>query len=185
MNERHKQLVDARVSVRGVIAALWTSVLFVFAYVDIFGFWRADVVNGALAGRVPGSEFVIDQRFLLLTTVYVVVPAVMIAATVLASARLVRGLNIVVAVAYLASVVASVVGEHWAYYVLGSVVECLLLAAIAMTAWRWPRRTHHATEQRGGPGVVSPSVVASATSIEEGRDVAAPGEAEVLAGKGW
>jgi hypothetical protein len=56
--------------------------LFVFAYVDIFGFWRADVIRGALAKKVPGSGFVIDQRFLLLTTIYILILALMIAATI-------------------------------------------------------------------------------------------------------
>ena len=34
------------------ISALWTAMLFVFAYVDIFGFHRADVLRTALDGRV-------------------------------------------------------------------------------------------------------------------------------------
>ncbi len=50
------------VDVRIKIAGLWTSTMFVFAYVDIFSFsFRADVLNGALAGTV--SIFTIDQVF--------------------------------------------------------------------------------------------------------------------------
>ena len=41
---------DQRVNVKVVLSGLWVSMLFVFAYVDIFGFWRADVINGALDG---------------------------------------------------------------------------------------------------------------------------------------
>ena len=36
--------------------------LFVFAYVDIFGFFRADVVNGALTGTVPGAGFTLARH---------------------------------------------------------------------------------------------------------------------------
>ena len=50
----------------------------VFAYVDILGFWRADVVQGALAGTVPGVGFEVDQTFLTLTTAYILVPSLMI-----------------------------------------------------------------------------------------------------------
>ncbi len=32
------------------------------------------------------------------------------------------------------------VGESWAYYILGSVIEVVLLLTIARTAWTWPRR---------------------------------------------
>ena len=43
--------VDSGVNVKVVLSGLWVSMLFVFAYVDIFGFWRTDVINGALGTR--------------------------------------------------------------------------------------------------------------------------------------
>jgi hypothetical protein len=46
--------------------------------------------------------------------------------------------NIVAAVLYAASIVASCIGEGWAYYLLGSAVEVVLLVAIVRTAWTWP-----------------------------------------------
>lgn len=52
---RTTNLHDARVDVKSVLSGLWVSMLFVFAYVDIFGFWRADVINGALEGKVPAG----------------------------------------------------------------------------------------------------------------------------------
>jgi hypothetical protein len=51
-----------------------------------------------------------------------------------------RTINIVVSLLYLASVVVSMVGETWIYFILGSVVEMMLLPAIARVAWAWPRR---------------------------------------------
>jgi hypothetical protein len=39
-------LHDTKVDVKVVLCGLSISMLFVFAYVDIFGFWRADVING-------------------------------------------------------------------------------------------------------------------------------------------
>ena len=75
MSKRHESYIDAKPATRIILSTLWTSMLFVFAYVDIFGFWRSDVIRGALAKKVPGSGFVIDQRFLLLTTIYVLIPA--------------------------------------------------------------------------------------------------------------
>lgn len=56
------QVLDGTaVGVRVKIAGLWTSLLFVFAYVDIFGLLRADVVKGVLAGKV--QVFTVDQTF--------------------------------------------------------------------------------------------------------------------------
>jgi hypothetical protein len=53
-HDRRSGLHDAKPDVKVVLSGLWISMLFVFAYVDIFGFWRADVIDGALAGEVPG-----------------------------------------------------------------------------------------------------------------------------------
>ena len=155
MNDRHAGgLVDAKVSVRVVLSGLWTSIMFVFAYVDIFGFWRSDVIRGALDAKVPGSGFRIDQTFLLLTTLYVMVPSLMIAVTLLARARLARSANLAVSVVYLLSIVVAAVGESWAYYVVGSVVEGVLLVVVAAVAWNWPR-ADDATAHR--PGTTSAS----------------------------
>ena len=54
---RPSDLQDAKVDPKVVLSGLWISMLFVFAYVDIFGFFRADVITGALAGTLPGPGF--------------------------------------------------------------------------------------------------------------------------------
>ena len=137
---RTADLHDTKVDVKVVLCGLWVSMLFVFAYVDIFGFWRADVINGALAGKVPGPGFEINQAFLVLTTIYILIPSLMVIVSLLAPARINRPANIVVSLTYLASVVAAAVGETWTYFILGSVVEVMLLLTIARVAWTWPRR---------------------------------------------
>jgi hypothetical protein len=134
---RTTDLRDSKVDVRVVLSGLWTSMLFVFAYVDIFGFWRADVLEGALAREAPDLGFRIDQTFLTLTTVYVLVPILMVAVSLVAPARLNRVANIVVSLLYAASVVATMIGETWAYYLIGSCVEVVLLLVIARVAWAW------------------------------------------------
>ena len=137
---RTTNLHDAGVYVKIVLSGLWVSMLFVFAYVDIFGFWRADVINGALHGKVPRAGFAIDQTFLALTTVYILIPSLMVAVSLLAPARINRPTNVVVSLLYVVSVVLSILGETWVYFILGSVVEVALLLTIARVAWAWPSR---------------------------------------------
>ena len=108
---RTTNLHDAGVDVKIVLSGLWVSMLFVFAYVDIFGFWRAVVINGALHGRVPRAGFAIDQTFLALTTVYILIPSLMVAVSLLAPARINRTTNVVVSLLYVVSVVLSILGE--------------------------------------------------------------------------
>ena len=123
------------VNVRIKISALWTSMLFVFAYVDLFSLYRADVRADLDAGEVGGLT--INQAFLVGTTAYVVIPSLMVFGALVLRPRVARIANIALAVVYAATIVASAVGE-WTYYVFGSAIELALLAAIVYYAWTWP-----------------------------------------------
>lgn len=129
---------DLKVNVKVVLSGLWVSMLFVFAYVDIFAYLRADVINGVLDGKVGGAGVDINQAFLTLTLLYILVPALMVTFSLIAPARFNRPINLVVSLVYALSVVAAAIGDTWAYYIIGSVVEVLLLLTIATVAWFWP-----------------------------------------------
>jgi len=43
-----------------------------------------------------------------------------------------------VSVLYIITTIGWAIGETWAYYLLGSFIEVILLVAIARTAWKWP-----------------------------------------------
>ena len=49
-------LEDVRISVRLKISALWITMLFLFAYGDIFGFFRAGLIEDVIAGEVSGIK---------------------------------------------------------------------------------------------------------------------------------
>ena len=132
-------LEDRPVDRKVVLSGLWVATMFIFAYVDIFGFWRADVIQGALDGAVPVVGFEIGQRFLALTTVYVLIPSLMVAASLVLPARVNRVTQLVAAPLYLISIVAATVGETWLYFQIGSAAEVLLLGIVMWLAWSWPR----------------------------------------------
>ena len=123
--------VDTRLK----IAALWTATLFIFAYVDVFSLYRADVRSDLDAGRL--FAFDVNQTFLLLTTLYVLLPSLMIYLTLVAPRGLIRRLNLALAAVYAVTILGSAVGE-WGYFVLGSAVEAALLGAVVYHAWTWP-----------------------------------------------
>ena len=129
---------DVRVDVKLRLSALWITMLFVFAYVDIFGLLRADVLRAALDGKVATTGFTIDQLFLTYTLVYVLLPALMVVLSLVLKPRVNRIVSIVVSLVYIVTIIVSAVGETWAYYIAGSVVEVVLLGAIAWSAWTWP-----------------------------------------------
>ena len=66
MSAAGTKLEPSLVNVRVRISALWTSMLFVFAYVDLFSLYRPDFRAAVEAGEVAG--FAVNQTFLLGTT---------------------------------------------------------------------------------------------------------------------
>jgi Family of unknown function (DUF6326) len=124
------------VNVRVKISALWASMLFIFAYVDLFSLYRPDFRAGVETGEVVG--FAVNQTFLLGTTAYVVIPSLMIFCVLVLRPRLNRIVNIALATLYAVSIVAAAIGE-WSYYVLGSLIESALLAAVVFYALTWPK----------------------------------------------
>ena len=131
--EGEGQPIDVRIKLSG----LWISTMLVFAYVDLFGFFRADVLENALAGKV--YIFDVSQTFLLLTTLYVVIPSVMIVLSLIVRPPRNRIVNIAASVVYIVTIGLSMVGEEWIYFLAGSVAEIALLLTITYVAWTWPR----------------------------------------------
>lgn len=129
---------DIQVGVRLKIASLWIAMLFLFAYGDIFGFFVPGRIGEIQGGRISGIE--ITQTFLLAISVYIAIASTMVFLTLVLRPAVNRWLNIVLAVLYIVSIVASVFGED-AYFVFLSVIESAMLALIIRYAWMWPRRS--------------------------------------------
>ena len=110
--------------------------LFVFAYVDIFSLYRPGVRAELEAGELGG--FTVSPGFLLGTTVYVVIPSLMVFGALVLRPAVNRVTNIVLGVLFAVTIVAGAIGE-WSCSILASVVEVALLAAVVYYAWTWPK----------------------------------------------
>lgn len=124
----------APLDVRIRLAALWTTTMIIVAFVDIFGSYRLDIRQQIDAGKISGFE--IDQFFMLGTIVYVIVPTLMIALSILLPHRSNRSTNVIVALIFALTIVGAAIGE-WGYYLFASVVELGLLATIVTLAFKW------------------------------------------------
>ncbi len=99
----------SNVNVRTKISALWVSMLFVFAYIDLFSLYRPDYRADIEAGEFAG--FTINQTFLLATTAYVLIPSLMVFLTLVLRPRLNRIANIALGTVYALTVIAGAIGE--------------------------------------------------------------------------
>jgi hypothetical protein len=63
----------------------------------------------------------------------------MVVVSLLAPARANRIANIVVSLFFAVTAAATLIGETWAYYIVGILIEIALLLLITRLAWAWPR----------------------------------------------
>jgi Family of unknown function (DUF6326) len=131
------KLKESPVNVRIKLSGLWTAMLFVFAYVDIFSLYRPDFREDIAMDKIAGFD--INQTFLFFTTLYILIPSLMVYLNLVMKPKISRIANIVLASFYALTIIAGAIGE-WTYYVIGSIVELGLLTTIVATARNWPKQ---------------------------------------------
>jgi hypothetical protein len=137
-------LEDRQLPVQAKLAAAWTGVMFLYAYVDIIAFFKPGVIDDILAGKV--WEFDVSQTLLTTFLALMAIPIFMVVLSMTLPARANRITNLIVASVQVPYAAFNVVGESWTYfYGLGVVLEVILLALILRYAWTWPRTAPSAT----------------------------------------
>lgn len=136
-------LEEQRLPVRAKLAVAWTSLMFLYVYVDILNFFKPGVVDEILAGMV--HEFDTGPTFVSLALTLMAIPSLMVLLSATLPARASRIVNLVVAALFIPVTIYNVAGEEsWAYsyfYGFSIGLEVLILAFILRSAWTWPRRT--------------------------------------------
>jgi hypothetical protein len=138
MNLPQGALEDIKVNVKLKLAALWTSFMFLYIYVDYFHLYMPNSIGDILAGKM--FVFDITQVALLTGLASVTIPALMIFLSVALAAKVNRWTNIIVAAVYIPFTLFNLVGEVWMHMVFGAVVEVALLLLIISYAWTWPKQ---------------------------------------------
>lgn len=132
------ELEDVKINVKFKISALWMVVMFLYAYVDIFSLFKPGIIEGIIAGKV--FLFQVSQAFLFLTTLYIVIPSMMVFLSLVLKPKINRWANIIVSIFYFVTMLGACIGETWAFYIFGTIVESLLLFLIIWYAWKWPKQ---------------------------------------------
>ena len=120
------RLENIGVGVRLKMSALCIATLFLFAYGDIFGFFRPGQIEEVSAGRARNED---HKIFLFGASVYIAIASVMVFLSLILRPRITRWSNIVLPILYVVSIVASVIGEDWAYFFFLSIVESVSTVA--------------------------------------------------------
>lgn len=132
------EIDDMKINVKQKLAALWTSFMFFYIYVDYFHLYMPKSLENIMSGKM--FVFDITQVALLIGLVSVAIPALMIFLSVALSAKANRWTNLSIATIYIPYTLYNLVGEAWIHMVFGAVVEVILLLLIIRYAWKWPQQ---------------------------------------------
>jgi len=130
-----------RIPTQVKLAGLWVTVMFMYVYVDIIGFFRPGLIADILVGKV--WVFDITQTWMLSSVMLMTIPALMVFLSLALPAKANRYANISLGAIYILVAIGTAVGETQVYYIFGSAVEALLLSLIVWNAWKWPRVQSH------------------------------------------
>src|SRR5215210_777798 len=145
-------LEDQRIPVQAKLAAAWTSLMFLYIYLDYFALYKPGFIDDLRAGVV--FEFDITPTLLTIFVALIAIPALMVMLSMTLPARVNRATNLVVASLYIPVSVFNAVGESWTYfyfYGLSIGIEVLLLAFILRSAWTWPRTSSPSMPEPAAP----------------------------------
>ena len=140
MNKEKKAnstLEDVKIDVKYKLSILWTTIMFLYIYVDHFALFIPEVIEDIIKGKV--ASFQITQGWFMGAMILMTIPILMIFLSLVLKPRANRWTNIIVGVIYSVVVIGNVFGEIWAYYFFGSAIELVLLILIVIFAWKWPR----------------------------------------------
>lgn len=141
MPKTSKPFDTSPIPVQAKLAAAWTSFVFLYAYVDIFAFYKPGVIDDILIGVV--WEFDITPTWAITVLILLAIPIFMVVLSMALPARVNRITNLVVAsaqVPFAAFNAVGQLGESWMfYYLLAVALELIVLAFILRSAWTWPR----------------------------------------------
>ena len=141
MNSEKKSatiLEDVKVNIKIKLSILWATLMFIFIYVDIFRFFQPGELENILAGKV--WIFEITQTWALSAMVMMTIPSLMVLLSLTLKAKVNRWINIIMGILHIAIAIGNVIGETWAYYIFGGVVEVVLISLIVWYAWTWPKQ---------------------------------------------
>ncbi len=119
------------------LAAMWTSLMFLYVYGDYFNMYSPGKLEKMAAGDV-GPVNAADEVGMLAISMMMVIPALMIALSILLPAALSKWLNVLFGLVYAAILALTLPGAPLFYLVYGA-IEIPLSLLIVLTALAWSK----------------------------------------------
>jgi hypothetical protein len=140
-NGKASVLEEMKIPTQVKLVGLWATVMFMYIYVDIIGFYKPGLIAEIMTGKV--WVFDIDQMWMLSMLMLMTIPILMVFLSLALPAKANRYANIVIGAFHICLAFVTAMGEIQASYLFGSIVEVILLCLIVWIAWKWPRVTRN------------------------------------------
>lgn len=136
-----KSLANYSINVKLKLAALWTSLMFLYIYADYFQLMTPNKLERMIDLKTPMGPT--SPEILVVFSILLIVPALMIFLSVFLQPQINKWLNIIVVAIYMGIsilIIASTIGDQWhTFYVLFNFVETIVFITIIIQAWKWPK----------------------------------------------
>ena len=143
-NSNSTALIDFKINVKLKLAALWTSLMFLYIYADYFELKTPGKIQETMDLITPVGP--VTPKLLVIFSLILIVPALMIFLSVFLKPAINRWVNIIVAILWsLMSILIiasgiSGIGGWYTFYLLYQFVEVFVFILIIWQAWSWPRQ---------------------------------------------
>jgi hypothetical protein len=131
-------LVERKADTKLIIMAAWSALMSLYIYCDWFSLYRPGSISSMMGGKM--GPFDASQLSLFLAGLLMAIPSLMILASVLATAKKGRIVNLIASPIYFLVNIGNLAGETWGYYYLLGLLELGLVSFIFIVALRWPRQ---------------------------------------------
>jgi hypothetical protein len=139
--KNNPELFRFKINTQMKLTGLWTALMLLYIYCDIYSFHRPGYVGEMIAGKI--GLFEVSQGVLAAFSILMALPALMIPACLLLKANAVKWVNIVIGALYTLVNVGNLIGETWVYYWIYSTLEIAITIVIIIVATKWAEEGSH------------------------------------------
>lgn len=143
--KRTTGLINYEINVKLKLAALWTSLMFLYIYADYFELKTPGALERMINLETPVGAT--TPGLLIVFSILLMVPSCMIFLVVLLAPPINKWLNITVGLLYMAIsllIIYSGMSDPWhRFFVLYNVAEVVIFVMIIRQAWKWPKADQH------------------------------------------
>ena len=137
-NRTGRILEDVKINVKIKLSALWVTLMLLYIYADFFSHYNPGDLEEIIAGFI--GPFPVTQVSLLLSSILMIIPAVMVFLSLTLKPKANRRTNVTFGILYTVVNIGNLIGETWAYYILFGIIEIVLTLLIVLYAWKWPKQ---------------------------------------------